>query len=100
MKGFLTFIREQGIIGLAMGFVLGGSVSKLVTSFVNDIINPIIGIGLGKVGQLNSLVIPLGPARIMIGNFISVLIDFLIIAGTVYFIFKQLKLDRLDKKKD
>ena len=55
MKGFLTFIREQGIIGLAMGFVLGGSVSKLVTSFVNDIINPIIGIGLNSAGNYKEI---------------------------------------------
>ena len=35
MKGFLTFIREQGVIGLAIGFILGGAVSKVVAAFVN-----------------------------------------------------------------
>jgi large conductance mechanosensitive channel len=43
MKGFLNFIREQGVVGLAVGFILGGSVSKVVTSLVTDIINPVLG---------------------------------------------------------
>ncbi len=43
MQDFLNFIREQGIIGLATGFILGGAVSKVVSSLVGDIIQPIIG---------------------------------------------------------
>ena len=42
--GFIEFVRERGIVGLALGFVLGGAVQKFVTSFVNDIITPAIGI--------------------------------------------------------
>ena len=41
MKGFLEFVREQGVVGLATGFILGGAVSKVVTSLVTDIINPV-----------------------------------------------------------
>lgn len=40
--GFFQFIREQGVMGLALGFILGTAVSKVVISFSNDIINPII----------------------------------------------------------
>ena len=47
MKGFLDFIREQGVVGLAVGFILGGAVSKLVASLVNDLINPLLGAALG-----------------------------------------------------
>lgn len=45
MRGFINFIREQGIIGLAVGFLLGGSASRVVTSLVNDVINPLVGLG-------------------------------------------------------
>ena len=40
MRGFLNFIREQGVVGLAIGFILGGAISKLVAALVNDLINP------------------------------------------------------------
>ena len=49
MKGFLNFIREQGAVGLAVGFILGGAVSDLVKSIIDNIINPILGILLNNV---------------------------------------------------
>jgi large-conductance mechanosensitive channel len=42
MKNFIDFIREQGIVGLAAGFILGGAVSKAVSALVTDVINPIL----------------------------------------------------------
>lgn len=98
MQGFIDFIRKQGVIGLAIGFILGGAVSKVVSALVTDVINPIIGIFLGKTGNLTNAALSIGPAKILWGNFISVLIDFLIIALVVYFGVKLLKLDKLDKK--
>lgn len=99
MKGFADFIREQGVVGLAVGFILGGGVSKVVTSLVGDIINPILGIALGAAGNLSDAVINIGSATIKYGAFINVLIDFLVIAAVVYFGVRSLGLDRLDKKK-
>jgi large conductance mechanosensitive channel len=99
MRGFLEFIREQGVVGLAVGFILGGSVSKLVTALITDIINPILGIFLGVVGGIKNAYLQLGPAKIMWGDFVSVLIDFTVVALVVYFGVKGLRLDRLDKKK-
>ena len=46
-EGFIEFIREHGVVGLAIGFVLGGAVAKLVTALVTDIINPFVGLVLG-----------------------------------------------------
>jgi len=99
MMGFIEFVREQGVMGLAIGFILGGAVSKVVTSLVTDVINPIIGMFLGAAGGLKDSYIPIGAAKIMTGNFISTIIDFIIVALVVYFGFKLLKLERLDKKK-
>ena len=98
MKGFIEFVREQGVMGLAVGFILGGAVSKVVTSLVNDIINPVPGIALGAV-DLSDAGLKIGSATIMWGAFLSSTIDFVVVAMVVYFGVKALKLDRLDKKK-
>ena len=99
MKGFLEFIRTQGVVGLAVGFILGGSVSKVVSSVVKDLINPLLGIFLGSTKGLESAYFKILGAKFMYGHFLSVLLDFIVIAGVVYFGIKGLKLDNLDKKK-
>jgi len=100
VSGFVTFIREQGVVGFAIGFILGGSISKVVASLVSDIINPLIGIVLGGTEGLAARAVTIGKATIFYGKFISTLIDFLILAAVVYFVFKGLGLEKLDKKKE
>ena len=99
MKGFLDFIREQGVVGLAVGFILGGAVSKVVSALVTDIINPLLGLVLGATGEFKTASFGIGSARILYGDLISVAIDFLVIALVVYFGVKMLGLDKLDKPK-
>lgn len=100
MKGFFEFIRSQGIVGLAVGFIMGGSITKFITSFVTDIVNPLVGILISRAGDLKSNYIPIGSAKIMWGNFVSSFIDFIIIALIVYFGVKILGVDKLDKEKN
>lgn len=100
MKGFLGFVREQGVVGLAVGFILGGAVSKVVTALITDIINPLLGALLGVARGLTSATFSVGNVTFLYGDFISVLIDFLVVALVVYFGVKGLKLDKLDKKKE
>ena len=99
-QGFIDFIREQGIVGLAVGFILGGAVSKVVASLVSDIINPILALLLGFTNNLNTAVIYLGSGQIKIGNFLNTAIDFIVVALVVYYGVKVLGLDKLDKKKE
>lgn len=99
MKGFLNFIREQGVVGLAVGFILGGAVSQVVTSLVDNIINPFVGVFLGKVGDLSSASWTVGGSEILWGGFVTTLIDFIIVALVVYVGVKLLKVEKLDKKK-
>ncbi|MBW6441830.1 MscL family protein [Patescibacteria group bacterium] len=100
MKGFLEFIRKQGVVGLAVGFILGGAISKVVASVVEDLINPLLGLLLGAVGGFDNLIIKAGTAEITIGKFIAALVDFLVIAAVVYFGVKGLGLEKLDKKEE
>ncbi|MEI6092536.1 MAG: MscL family protein [bacterium] len=99
MKGFVNFIKKQGVMGLAIGFILGGGVSKIVASLVNDIINPILGMGLGAVEGLKGAYIQIGSSRLMWGSFISTMIDFIIIALVVYALVMILGLNKEEEKK-
>ena len=99
MGGFMDFIREQGVVGLAVGFILGGAVSKTVSSLVDNIINPLVGLAMGKVDLAEKMTV-IGSATLKWGAFISTIVDFLIVAAVVYFGVKALGLDKLDKKKE
>jgi large conductance mechanosensitive channel len=100
MKGFIEFIRTQGVVGLAVGFILGGAVSELVKSLVNDIINPILSVVLGSAQSLKGAALVIGSISIGWGSFLNVIINFVVIAAVVYFGVKLLKLDeKLDVKK-
>lgn len=98
MKGFIQFVREQGVIGLAVGFILGGAISGVVKSLVEDIVNPLLGLLLGKAEGLMEATLMIGTAEIKYGSLISTLINFLVVAAVVYFGVKSLGLDKLDKK--
>lgn len=98
--GFVEFIRRQGIVGLAIGFILGGAVSKVVSAMVQDIINPLLSLVLGVTEELKNAKIAINQVEIRWGDFVSNLIDFFVIAVIVYFGFKGLGLDRLDIKKE
>ena len=95
LEGFMTFIREQGVVGLATAVILGGAVGKVVSSLVADIVMPVVALTLGSADGVKSL----SMYGVMYGNFISTIIDFAIIAAVVYFGIKGLGLDKMDKKK-
>jgi len=98
MKGFIEFIKSQGVVGLAVGFIMGGSITKLITSFVNNIINPIVGIFIGA-ADLEGSYFQIANAKIMWGSFVNSIIDFIIIAFIIYFGVKILGIIKVDKKK-
>ena len=100
MKGFMDFVREQGVVGLAVAFILGGAISGVMKSLVSDIINPILGLVLGSAEGLKEMSFMVGDAEVMFGSFVSTLLDFVVIAFVVYYIFKKLGLDKLDKEKE
>lgn len=105
-KGFLDFIRTQGVVGLAVGLVLGGAVSILVKSLVDNVILPPIGLLLGSGDGLKGLSWTIGkgnggdPAIIYYGTFLNDFVNFIIIALVVYLVFNMLGLTKLDKKKE
>lgn len=104
LDGFMDFVRTQGVVGLAVGIVIGTQVKVLTDALVVSFINPIIGLVLPGSGDLAqktfTLTIGSKQAVFAYGAFIAVLISFLAIAAVVYYIIKLLKLDKIDKKKE
>lgn len=100
MKGFIAFLRKQGVVGFATGFIVGSSLTKLVSAFVNDFINPLLGLALGAVKGFTTITLNIGTAQLQVGHFFTTFLDFLIVAFVVYMMVHVLKFDRLDKKED
>jgi large conductance mechanosensitive channel len=101
--GFVEFMRQQGVIGLAIGLVLGVQIKALVDQLVASFINPILGLVMPGPGSLSakSFTLSVGSKQAVFtyGAFLEVLISFLIVALVVYILFRMLRLDKLDKKK-
>ena len=84
---FKKFIMRGNVIDLAVGVVMGNAFSKIVSSLVNDIMMPIIGIIIGG-HDFSNLSITVGTTKIMYGSFIQNIIDFLIIAASIFVFIK------------
>ena len=100
---FFDFLKTFGIIGLAIAFVLGQAASKLVTAFVNDIIDPMIGYFL-PAGSLETMSVKVtnlagSTTEFKYGDLISTIIDFIIIAFIVFLAYKQLSKYKLVEDK-
>lgn len=105
LKGFIDFIRTQGVVGLAVGLVLGGAVSVMVKSLVDNIVMPPLGLILGSAEGIKGLAWTIGKTGadqaviIRYGIFLNDFINFIVIALVVYLIIRLLKIEKLDKKK-
>jgi large conductance mechanosensitive channel protein len=102
LGGFVDFIREQGIVGLAIGFVIGAQSRTLVDQLVASFISPLLGLLLPGAGKLSerTFSVTLGgqTENFAWGSFLFELITFTIIAAVIYVVFIGLKLNKLDKK--
>ena len=97
---FKKFIARGNIIDLAIGVIIGGAFSKIVTSLVNNIITPLLGLLLGGI-DLSGLAITFKDIKIEYGAFIESIIDFLIIAISIFTMIKIInKISRIRKKEE
>lgn len=110
LKEFKKFALKGNVVDLAVGVVIGGAFGKIVTSLVNDIVMPLLGLAIGKVNfsKLNWMIEPavldaegnvVTPAlALKYGQFIQTTIDFLIIAFSIFLAIKLLT--RFKKKEE
>jgi len=111
LKEFKEFAMKGNIVDLAVGVIIGGAFGKIVTSLVNDIVMPLFGLLIGKVDFSNLFIAlgtgefktiqeakDLGIATINYGLFINNIIDFLIVAFSIFIVIKQI--NKFTKKKE
>jgi large conductance mechanosensitive channel len=102
MQEFREFALKGNVIDLAVGVIIGGAFGKITTSLVEDVINPILGIFLGKVDLTNKFYVldgstyatiadakKAGAAVLGWGNFINIVIQFLIVAFVIFIVIKN-----------
>lgn len=88
-KEFKQFALKGNILDLAIGVIIGGAFGKIVTSLVNDIITPILGLLLGGI-DLSKLSQPFGDAVIKYGAFLQSILDFAIISFSIFMFIRLL----------
>ena len=84
-KAFKNFLLEGDAISMAVGVIIGAAMKDLVTSLVDNMFSPVIGLVLGKV-DFSSLSVSIGDATIKYGAFITALINFVLMAFVVFLI--------------
>jgi len=103
LKEFKEFISRGNVIDLAVGVIIGGAFGSIVSSLVEDIIMPIVGILIGG-HDFSGLHLSVGESKIMYGEFIQNVLDFLIIAVCIFFMIKVVnvifKKKKVEEKKE
>lgn len=97
IQEFKSFISRGNVIDMAVGTIIGAAFGKIVTSIVNDILMPLIGLVIGGI-DFTGLSWMIGEAKISYGNFVQNVIDFLIVAACI-FIFVKI-LSSFNRKKE
>lgn len=92
LKGFKEFIMRGNVMDLAVAVVIGAAFGAVVTSVVNSVINPLIGAVFNAKSLDNTLVVAIPTvdgktANLMFGQFLGSVINFIIVAVVVYFVF-------------
>lgn len=94
-REFKDFAMQGNVLDLAVAVVIGAAFGKIVSSLVSDLIMPLVGLLMGGV-DFKGLQFQVGEAVITYGNFLQNIVDFLIVAFTIFLVVKAL--NRVHKK--
>ena len=94
---FMEFIKKGNVVDMAVGVVIGTAFGAIVTSLVNDIIMPVVGLIIGGI-DFTGMKATVGDASIAYGNFIQNIVNFLIIALSIFLFVKLIS--KITRKKD
>ena len=97
IKEFKEFAVKGNVMDMAVGVIIGGAFGKIVTSLVNDILMPILGIVTGGI-DFTGLKATIGDANITYGQFVQSVIDFVIIAFCIFLMIKGM--NKLNRKQE
>ena len=99
LSEFKKFISRGNVVDMAVGVIVGGAFGKIVTSLVNDILMPIIGVLLGGL-DFTALTIRINDAVIHYGSFIQSIVDFLIVAFCIFIMVRLFERFKHEEKKE
>ena len=94
---FKKFISRGNVVDMAVGVIIGGAFGKIISSLVNDIIMPLIGLLIGGIDFTN-LSVKIGEATVAYGKFIQTVVDFLIVAICIFIVVRIF--ERFKKKEE
>ncbi|MFJ7735733.1 large conductance mechanosensitive channel protein MscL [Lysinibacillus sp. NPDC097287] len=97
-KDFKAFAMKGNIVDLAVAVVIGGAFGKIVTSLVENIIMPLVGVLTGGVDLTTSFVYGSGDAQVKLGVFLQSIIDFFIIAFAIFLALRLMA--KISRKKE
>lgn len=89
LKEFKDFIARGSVVDLAVGIIVGSAFTAIVQALVNDLLNPLIGLFVGKI-NLSNIVWSIGEAQFKVGSFLNAVINFLIISFVVFLLVKAI----------
>ncbi len=100
LNEFKSFIAKGNVMDMAVGIILGAAFTAIVTSLVDDMINPLLGLFIGGI-DFGGLKVSVGDASFNYGNFINAVIKFLIVAWVVFLLVKGVnRLKDMSMKKE
>lgn len=97
-KEFLAFLKNYGVIGLAIAVIIGGKANAMVDAVVKELLMPLVGLLLPS-GDWRNLAITVGETKFGIGPVLAALIDFLIVALIVFLVAKKVLKEEVVTKK-
>ena len=87
IEEFKAFIAKGNVMTMAVGIIIGGAFTSIVNSLVNDVITPLLGIIIGGI-DFSGIIIQVGEAQLLVGNFIQAVITFLLTAFVIFWLVK------------
>lgn len=99
--GFVNFLRERAVVGLAVGFIIGLQAQTLVKQLIDSFVTPLLDFWFGKdlLGRQFNLHTGSTPVALEWGKFVYAFVTFLFVIFIIYLIVKVFRLDKLDKPK-
>ena len=88
LKEFQDFLQKGSVVDLAVAVIIGGAFGAIIDSVVNDIFMPFIGILIGGL-DFTGLAFQIGDAKLLYGNFIQAVINFLIISFAMFIVIRN-----------
>lgn len=99
MDDFVNFIKKQGVVGVAVAFVVGAAAVAMIERIVEALVTPLIAVVAGEADITNAFAVTVGDTTLKFGMAIDAIIQFLIIAFVVYTMVRAIGADKWDSEK-